>query len=104
MLQGIVWTKANIYIPKAQILSEQRYRPDIGINPYPLNFVPNNVFLNINPYEMINIYCKDNYRWLVGCIEDLRPFSNISAILQLGSRRPPVPKIVVSRLGIKPRA
>ena len=40
--------------------------------------------------------------WLVGCIEDLRHFSGISAISQLGSRRLPISEIQVVRPGIKP--
>ena len=41
--------------------------------------------------------------WLVGCIEDLRRFSGISAILQLGSRRKPISEIQVAKRGIEPR-
>ena len=38
-----------------------------------------------NLFVMIRGYC-----WLVGCIEDLRRFSGISAVSRLGSRRWPI--------------
>ena len=41
--------------------------------------------------------------WLVGCIEDLRRFSGISAISRLGSRRYPISEIQMARPGIEPR-
>ena len=41
--------------------------------------------------------------WLVGCFEDLCRFSDISAILQLGSRRKPISDIVAARPGIELR-
>ena len=40
---------------------------------------------------------------LVGCFEDLRRFSDISAIPRLGSRRLPIYEIVAARPGIEPR-
>ena len=41
-------------------------------------------------------------RW-VGCLDDLRRFSGISAISRLGSRRWPISEIVVARPAIEPR-
>ena len=35
----------------------------------------------------IHAWCYDRYGWLVGCYEDLRRFSDISAISRLWSRR-----------------
>ena len=40
--------------------------------------------------------------WLVGCIDDLRRFSGISAISRLGSGRKPISEIQVARRGIEP--
>ena len=40
---------------------------------------------------------------VVGCIEDFRRFSGVSAISRLGSRRLPVSEIQVARPGIEPR-
>ena len=44
---------------------------------------------------------KSIFFWLVGCIEDLRHFSGISAISRLGSRR--ISEIQMARPGIEPR-
>ena len=40
--------------------------------------------------------------WLVGCIEDLRRFSSISAISRLGNSRDNQSEIQVARPGIEP--
>ena len=44
-----------------------------------------------------------NLGWLVGCIEDLRRFSGISAISRLGSGRKPISEIQMARREIEPR-
>ena len=52
------------------------------------------------------IICSKSFtkssKWLIGCFEDLRRFSNISAISRLGSRRLPISEIVAARQGIEP--
>ena len=47
-------------------------------------------------------FCASLLGWLVGCIEDLRRFSGISAIPRLGSRRYPISEFQVARRGIEP--
>ena len=53
-------------------------------------------------YKICSKSFAKSSKWLVGCFEDLRRFSNISAISRLGSRRKPISEIEAVRAGIEP--